>query len=188
MKGSYICYIGRPSYQKNTFFLLDVVERVHKEIPELKFYLLGVGYYSPDLKKLEEDIERRKLSDTMILLPWLSHQETLEFLDKALLYVSVARYEGLPLSVIEAMSLSKVIIASNVIGNKDCVDDGYNGYLLNLNAPDAFAEKIEILAKDNEKRKLMERHSRESFERRFLIDNRIGEIENIYKSINQSHR
>lgn len=47
-------------------------------------------------------------------------------------YLTVARYEGLPLAVIEAMSLGKAIVASDVVGNRDCVEDGYNGRLLPL--------------------------------------------------------
>ena len=42
----YICYIGRPSYQKNPLFLVEVVKDVHILHPEVKFVLLGVGYYS----------------------------------------------------------------------------------------------------------------------------------------------
>ena len=39
----YICYIGRPSYQKNPLFLVEVVKDVHILHPEVKFVLLGVG-------------------------------------------------------------------------------------------------------------------------------------------------
>ena len=48
--------------------------------------------------------------------------------------------------VIKAMSVGKSIVASNVVGNKDCVKNGIDGYLLPMNASD-FADKIVELHK-----------------------------------------
>lgn len=51
------------------------------------------------------------------------------YVKNALFYLTTSRYEGLPLAVVETMSLGKCIVASDVLGNKDCVKDNYNGYL-----------------------------------------------------------
>ena len=128
----YICYIGRPSYQKNPLFLVEVVKDVHILHPEVKFVLLGVGYYSPELDRMKTKIAEYALEEVISLFPWLNHRETLEYVNNSLFYLTVARYEGLPLAVIEAMSLGKAIVASDVAGNKDCVQDGYNGRLIPL--------------------------------------------------------
>lgn len=182
MEKKYICYIGRPSYQKNTFFLLDVVKLTIMKCPDVKFLLLGVGFYSPDLKRLKEIIADYHIEDKIELHPWLDHRETLQYVKKSLFYLTVARYEGLPLSVLEAMALGKAIVASDVAGNKDCVKNGYNGYLLPMNA-NIFSEKICRLIKDDEEREVMGRNSRLLFEKEFLIDNRISELETIYQNI-----
>lgn len=179
MKNLNICYIGRPSYQKNTFFLLDVVKKVSEVIPSVKFNLLGVGYYSPDLEKTKEIISEHKLDKNIELHPWLEHRETLQCVKDSLFYLTVARYEGLPLSVLEAMSLSKAIIASDVVGNRDCVRNGYNGFLLPLKV-ELFAEKICYLVENVEERERMGRNSRLLFENNFLIDNKISQLDNIY--------
>lgn len=178
----FICCIGRPSYQKNPLFLVEVVKKVHEILPCVRFLLLGVGYYSPDLKTLKDKIEEYGLGDVMILLPWLTHEETMNYVSKSLFYLTVSRYEGLPLSVIEAMSLGKAIVASDVLGNKDCVKDGYNGYLLPFNES-VFVEKIVNLVQDEALRKQMETASLEYFNQDFLITNRITDLEVIYKEI-----
>lgn len=183
MNDRYICYIGRPSYQKNTFFFVDVVEKVHRVQPDLKFYLLGVGYYSPDLERLKVAIISKGLENVITLMPWLSHAETLKYVKGAQIYLTTAIYEGLPLAVIEAMSLGKAIVASNVIGNKDCVDQGRNGFLVQADDADGFAEKINILLDNFELRKYMEHQSRKLFEERFLINRRICELKRIYRLI-----
>lgn len=176
----YICYIGRPSYQKNPFFLVNVIREVHKKHPDILFYILGVGYYSPDLETMQQMIKDYQLDNTIILLPWLNHDETMGYVKNALFYLTPSRYEGLPLAVIEAMSLGKCIVASDVLGNKDCVKNNHNGYLLPLKE-DTFANKINQLIESPEIRKKFEFNSRKYFEENFLIDNRICYLEKIYQ-------
>lgn len=177
-----ICYIGRPSYQKNTFFLLDVVKLASQLNPLLKFQLLGVGYYSPDLERMQSIISDNHLEGKIELYPWLDHEETLKYVEGCQLYLTVARYEGLPLSVLEAMALGKPIIASDVTGNRDCVIDGYNGFLLPMDAK-LFAEKICYYAEHDEEVMRMGMNSRLLFEQKFLIDKRINMLEKIYMDI-----
>lgn len=177
----YICYIGRPSYQKNPFFLVNVIKEVHKIHPNILFYILGVGYYSPDLEEIQNKIKEYHLETSIILLPWLNHDETMWYVKNSLFYLTTSRYEGLPLAVIEAMSLGKSIIASDVLGNKDCVKNGYNGYLLPLKEV-VFTEKIIELIEDSSKRNFFEKNSRILFEKEFFIQNRIKVLEGIYSN------
>lgn len=175
----YICYIGRPCYQKNTLFLAEVMKQVKALGCPLKLQLLGVGYYSSELAELKELIEKNGLKDTITLKPWISHDECLHIVKKSMFYITTSRYEGLPLSVIEAMSLGKAIIASDVVGNKDCVSNEVNGYLLPLQT-NLFAEKIVSLWKDGKKRKEFETESRKLFLSDFCIDNQISKLFKIY--------
>lgn len=181
MNKGYICYIGRPSYQKNSFFFIDVINGVHKKFPSIQFKLLGVGYYSPDLEQIKDLISQYKLNEVVELLPWLSHDETLRYVKESLFYLTVSRYEGLPLSVIEAMSLGKAIIASNVVGNIDCVINGYNGFLVPL-IKESFIDAICQMIENDSERNKFGINSRILFEKKFLITNRIKELENIYRS------
>lgn len=178
----YITSIGRPSYQKNPLFMVEVAHGIHLKHPDIKFYLLGVGFYSPMLEDMKRLIHQYDMDDTFYLLPWLSHEETLKYVKGSLLYFMTSLYEGLPISVIEAMSLGKAIVASDVLGNKDCVKDGYNGYLLPLKE-EVFVEKMNDLIENDEKRKEMEKNSRSYFESDFFVDNRIKALEEIYTEV-----
>ena len=178
----YITSIGRPSYQKNPLFMVEVAHGIHLKYPDIKFYLLGVGFYSPMLEEMKKLIHQYDMDDTFYLLPWLSHEETLKYVKGSMLYFMTSLYEGLPISVIEAMSLGKAVVASDVLGNKDCVKDGYNGYLLPLKE-EVFVEKMNELIENEEKRKGMEKNSRSYFESDFFIDNRIKALEEIYTEV-----
>lgn len=182
MENNYIVTIGRPSYQKNPFFMVDVAKAVHEKHSEVQFCLLGVGYYSPDLEEMKRQIEVYGLKDVIILKEWVDHDTTLRYVRNSVLYLTVSRYEGLPLAVVEAMALGKCIVASKVVGNVDCVRDFYNGRVLDLKVSD-FVNAINELLDHPEKIEEYGRNSRELYEKEFDIQKRIGLLENIYHKV-----
>ena len=178
----YACYIGRPCYQKNPLFLLDVIKKVKDKGCNLKFILLGVGYHSPELEAMKAKMKELGLENAIKLEPWINHADCQEFVRKSLFYISTALYEGLPLAVIEAMANGKAVVASDVVGNKDCVRDGENGFLLPLDA-EMYSEKIIKLVNDEELKMKMEKESRDLFLKEFFIENRIISLQNQYDMI-----
>ena len=176
----YACYIGRPCYQKNTLFLLDVIKKLKDTDCNLKFVLLGVGYHSPELETMRRKITELDLADKILLMPWISHADCQEYVRSSLFYITTSLYEGLPLSVIEAMANGKPIIASNVVGNKDCVKDGENGWLLPLDVK-VFTDKIINLIADKCLQKEMGTKSRQIFLNEFFIKKQIGLLQKIYE-------
>lgn len=161
---------------------MDVIKGVHEVHPEVKFYLLGVGYYSPDLEEMNRMIKEYGLEDAIVLKDWLDHDATMRFVNGALLYLTVSRYEGLPLAIVEAMAMGKCIVASKVVGNVDCVRDGYNGRVIDLDATQFVAALNELLAAP-EKIEEYGRNSRKLYEDEFDIRKRIGMLEDIYHEI-----
>lgn len=182
MESYYIVTIGRPSYQKNPLFLVDVIKGVHEKHPDILFYLLGVGFYSPDLEEMKSRLEEYRLNDVVILKEWADHDTTMDYVKNSLFYLTVSRYEGLPLAVIEAMALGKCIVASKVVGNVDCVRDGYNGRVLDLRV-DEFVDAINELLDNPGRIAEYGRNSRELYEREFDIRKRIGLLEDIYHRV-----
>lgn len=178
----FIISIGRPSYQKNPLLMVETMRLVHERHPDIKFYLVGVGFYSPMMDEMSALADRYGLGDVIKLVPWLSHEETLGFLRQAMMYMTTSLYEGLPIAVLEAMAMGKAIVSSNVIGNKDCVKDGFNGYLL-PNEASLFAEKICELIENETLRKKMGNNSLSYFNEQFNIKNRIAALEQIYLSV-----
>ena len=176
----FVISIGRPSYQKNPLLMVETMKRVHRKHPDVKFYLVGVGFYSPMLEETKALVADYGLEDCFVMLPWLSHAETLGYLKYAQVYLTTSLYEGLPIAVLEAMAMGKAIVSSDVIGNRDCVKDGENGVLLPMDA-DKMAEAICLFFENDALRKKMGEASIQLFEKDFLIDNRIDDLENIYR-------
>lgn len=175
----FIVSVGRPSYQKDPMLMVETMKRVHEVHPDVKFYLVGVGFYSPMLDEMKAKIKEYNLDDVMVLVPWLERSETLGYVQNSMFYLTTSRYEGLPIAVLEALALGKAVVSTDVLGNQDCVKDCVNGRLLTADA-DAFAKACCELIENEELRNSMGKASREYFESNFLIDKRIGDLERIY--------
>jgi len=69
--------------------------------------------------------------------------------------------EGVPRTLLEALSMSKPIIASNSVGCKEVVEEGKNGFLVPVKDANQLAEKLKILMGDEKKRQVLGEYSRE---------------------------
>ncbi len=91
--------------------------------------------------------------------------------------------EGLSVSVIEALCHSLPVVASNIGGLPELIEDGVNGFLVNPKDPDALAEKIKILVTDKNKRKKMGREGKRKFSKKFDVKGMIQRIDELYTSL-----
>lgn len=177
----YICTVGRPSYQKNTSLLIRVIASV-KEKQNIHLVIMGVGHYCEDLQKIKKLITDLKLEDSITLLDWTSRNDVFSIIKNSALYISTSRYEGLPYSVIESLALGKPCVVSNCDGNRDLIEDGVNGYVIDDEDPAQYAEKIIILLNDNSKREAMGAESFTKFTENYNILNTIQNLEDHYKN------
>jgi len=138
----YICMAGRPSYQKNIDMLVRVMALLRGQGLAIKCILAGVGFFAPLEQRLRDMIHAEGLDDAFVLLPWVSHEQALGIIAHSRCYVSTARYEGMPLTVIEAMGLGKAVVATDVVGNTDCISHGLNGFLVPLDDSQTMVNRI----------------------------------------------
>lgn len=106
--------IGRISAQKNP----KLFNEIARCFPDIKFIWIGDG-----------ELRNSLTSKNITVTGWLDRQEVLEMTNSFTIYLQTSLWEGLPFTILEAMSLGKPIVATNVIGNKDAVSNGDNGYL-----------------------------------------------------------
>ncbi|MBR6666264.1 MAG: glycosyltransferase [Lachnospiraceae bacterium] len=111
-----IATIGRVCYQKNP----RMFNKVALSMPEADFLWVGEG-----------DMEDELTAPNIKITGWKSREETLELLNKADVFLLLSLWEGLPISLLEAMCLKKVCVVSDVIGNRDVIINRKNGYVVN---------------------------------------------------------
>lgn len=177
----YICTVGRPSYQKNIEFMIDVLFMLKTEIPEIHLVIMGVGEYSPNLETVKDKIKLLNLRSNITLVNWIERKSIFSIIDKSILYISTSRYEGLPYSIIESLALSKACVVTNCDGNIDLINDDYNGYVVNQNDLIQFYSKTKKVFLNEELRKKFEKNSKILFEEKFNLKKNISKLERIYQ-------
>lgn len=100
------------------------------------------------------------------------------------LFILPSNYEGLPMVILEAMSYGKPIVASDVGGISEIVENGKNGYVVE-NSAKAFADKIEYIIENKEINILFSTNSLKRFERELTVDNMANGYMKIYRSISK---
>lgn len=177
---NFIATVGRPSFQKNIESMLEVIKLVKLKIPEVQLVLMGVGHYSPNLNSVKNLIQNFDLGDNVTLIEWQERENILDAIAASQLYISTARYEGLPYSVIEAMAVKTALLLTDVDGNRDLVQDGFNGYLVPEYDHSSMADHvIEILHNDNLRRQMGE-NSNKLFQEKFNMNEQIHHLQQIY--------
>lgn len=122
--------------QKNMLNTVKIAIKACQVRAELKFIFVGDG---DDLSQCQNLIENAGLSERILLPGWsLDKEKWLNTFDIFLLY---SLWEGLPLSILEAMSYGLPIIASDIKGNRELVDSS-NGYLV---SPEQETELLNLL-------------------------------------------
>ena len=124
LKDTYISVISicRFVRQKN----IDEILNIAFKLPNLKFYIVGNG---PLWTQINDLIKKKNLKNVSLLG---EKKNIFKYLYKSDIYLSSSLYEGLPISILEAMSIGLPIVASNVIGNCDAIDHGKSGFLYEL--------------------------------------------------------
>ena len=111
-----ICTVGRISFQKNP----EMFEKIAQKFPNLKFTWIGDG-----------ELKYQLTAPNITITGWESREDVLKILNENDIFLLPSLWEGLPISLLEAMYLKKICIVSNVIGNRDVINNGQNGYIAN---------------------------------------------------------
>lgn len=138
--------VARFEEQKNHKFLLEVVKSL-QESARIKVSLVLVGDGSL-LGQCKELARKLGVEDAVSFAGQRSNVP--DFYRKADLFVLLSSYEGLPMTIIEAMSFGLPVIATSVGGVPDIVEDGTNGHLVGFDADSAAKVIEETLTNEEE--------------------------------------
>ena len=158
-----VCCIARDNQQKKIDLFFDIA----KQMPGIAFVWMG------------NDNSYTNLSDNIFLFgKVLSASLYLKYMD---LFILPSNYEGLPMSIIEALSMSLPVVASDVGGISELLD-GTNGFTSN-NRVEYFTSKINKILSDPVLYASMSKKARETYEKKFTLKMMADNYERIYKEI-----
>lgn len=176
---SLVLFIARFTNHKQPLVLINAFLKAFEKNPNL--YLLMVG----DGDQKEEALQLVKFSsagEQIIFQPF--RQDVPHLLAAADIFVLPSLWEGLPIGLLEAMSMGKAIIASNVDGTKDIISSGQNGILIELNNLEAeLPQAILNLASNENQRKELGNKAIQTVQNNFNAAQMTRQIETVYQKL-----
>jgi len=142
--------VGNLRKPKGHIYLIKSAARILKIYPETKFVILGKGKLERYLKK---EVKRRTLDKNFFFLGFVPEPE--KIMNIFDIFVLPSLWEGFPVSLLEAMSLKKAIVATQVGDIPLIIRDGEEGILVSPYDQESLASAIITLLKDEKLRKKM---------------------------------
>jgi 1,2-diacylglycerol 3-alpha-glucosyltransferase len=178
-----IIFSGAMYRHRGVDILLDCATEVIEEINDVEFMLLGNG---PELKKLEEFVNKNNLSKNVIFKGWVQREKIPEFLAKSSIGIGPLRSTNvtkgaLPIKVLEYMASSLPILAIKGTLPEDILKNEINGFYIENSKE--LAQKIIHLLKNDDLRNQMGKNSNEMVQK-FDWKNVAESIINEYQLIN----
>ncbi len=165
--------VFRLAEEKNPMCFLRTVERVAREVPSVRAFVVGVGRLA-DL--FAREVEARGLSGTVTVLGQRSDVNVLMSLSDLLLLTSI--HEGLPNVVLEAQLSGLPVVATDVGGTSEALKAGESGVLCQSDDDAALAAAcIEILTDETRARRMAEAgaaYVRERFGLHAMVERYLG--------------
>lgn len=171
-----IVWMGRFTNQKNPMEAVAIFNDLVKINHDFKFYLYGDGDL---LNACKKHVENKEYINKKIFFMGKTDMPN-ESIARANILLSTSLYEGLPYTLIKALCLSKPIVASDVVGNSDCVLDNDNGYLYDLGDINTVVKKIDCLLRDNERYINFSNSSRKIYLNRFSFTAMMSKYLSLY--------
>jgi len=132
-----ICSIGRLSYEKGFDILLRAFSELKKNDESYKLIIFGEGELEENLFKLAKDLD---ISDKVCFFGY--HDNASKYLPLMDVYVNSSRSEGMPITLLEAMRSGCPIVATNVGGVSEMLNNGEYGVLADSENIDQIVEGI----------------------------------------------
>jgi len=144
-----IAFAGRLEKFKGVDNLLRAMPDILRERPKARLLIAGDGSYRKEFEKIAHEL---KIIDNVEFLGHLSGAEVRSLYEKSVMLVVPSIWpEAFGKVGIEAMSVGRPVIASNVGGVSDWLTDGETGYLVPPGQPEALSKVVIELLSDRKK-------------------------------------
>lgn len=173
-----VLMVARAIWHKGIREYYEAARVVKKRYQDVEFLLVG-----------GTDEGNRSCADSEFLengkVKWLGERhDVLALTALSDIYVLPSYREGVPRTLLEAASMSKPIVTTNVVGCKEVVEDGFNGFLVPVKNVEILSEKIIDLLENEQMCGKMGTNSRTKALKEFDVERVVRQYMDFYKNHN----
>lgn len=146
-----VLFLGRLGKRKGSYDLLKAIPGVLDTIPDTIFYFGGDG----EIEQMRKMAENIGISDHVQFLGWIKDEKKERYLKECSVFVLPSYQEGMPMSVLEAMSYGLAAVSTNAGGIPRLIENGVNGIRINAGDIETLGKSLIELLENEEKKKEM---------------------------------
>ncbi|MFQ3726948.1 glycosyltransferase family 4 protein [Staphylococcus equorum] len=171
-----ISYIAEMSKRKNQMYLLQNWEKIKLKCPHAKLLLVGNGEMESFYK------EYIRINNIQGVYFTGYRRDVKEIIYQSNIVVLLSLHEGLPRCILEGIALHKPVIVSNIRGNSDLVENGYNGFKVDLNKNDQLVDRFTTLINNKELQQKMGLNN-EEIKLKYSEETVLNQMKKIYNKV-----
>jgi glycosyltransferase involved in cell wall biosynthesis len=184
-KGSrFVTCIGRIDRNKGQLTAIEGMKNLLKEDKTLRLVLIGSslpGLESGYLSELKNSVFKNGIEDKVIFIE--SQKNIFPYLELTDIFLHCSFEEAHGLVILEAMSKGVPVVATNVGGIPEIIEEGVSGLLYEAGNGSMLGDKVEVLLQDEVLRKRLGEAGQEFSAENYSIENTIVAVEEVYKKI-----
>ena len=177
--------VSRLSYEKGIDILISALPNILKQNPNVTLLIVGKG---SEKEKLHALAGKLGVADAITWAGLQPKERLPEFYAQMDMVVIPSRFEGFGLTAIEAMGYGIPVVASAVDGLKEVVEEGESGILFESENPEALANVIIDLIKDDAKREVLTKAGKKRVEEHFSYTLYQKKITELYEAVTGSRK
>ncbi len=152
--------------------------KIHEKMPGVNFLLIGDGVLKERCKRL---LAAGSLNGRFIFAGWRRDvSDILSILDVAVL---TSKWEGMPISIIEALLKGCPVVATDAGGTAELLKDGVTGYITKPGSYEETARKVLKILSEPSLLNKMKKEARLSIDDSFGLNRMVEETENLYRRL-----
>jgi glycosyltransferase involved in cell wall biosynthesis len=169
--------IGAFKPQKNLGDFIDLANNVHRQLPDVRFVLVGDGVLRPEL----ENKSRSLCLESILQMPgW--REDATQLLSIADIFVMTSLWEGLPRSLVEAMVLGIPSICYEADGVEDLLNVN-EGSLISKRDVSELTKRVLLLLKNDVLRLKLGQEMKSRIGKDFDIDEMVLQQDRLYQEL-----
>lgn len=175
---SLIGTVGSLTVRKGHKHFIDCIPHLLKEFPDVRFVLLGEG---PLKSELEAQCNGLNISKYVYMPGYLA--PAVDYMADLSIFVLPSLEEGMSNALLEAMMLGLPCVASDIPSNRELIDSGLDGVLVDVEDAVQLATAVTTLLGDTTFSDLVSSNARNKIEMHFTIDEMVQKNEKLYRQL-----
>lgn len=176
-----ITVIARVERLKGQRYLIESCGMLKGMVKDFHTFLVGEIVDVSYLKECRERAAELGIQDKFTFTGYQNRIS--QILHETDIFVLPSLFEAFPRSLIEAMGASKPVVATDVGGCPEAVEDRVSGFIVPAGDPEALVERIHMLAVDKELRSTMGKAARVRAEQMFSIRQNVKQTQRLYREV-----